>query len=143
MVSYIALNLWKSSTFVFINLYTNMLNGFSGWEAFRGLYKPLFNVLNTTFSVGLYLLLDQSISYNSKSRYAEKKKDAKAHTNPNYDPVNSPQKFSLDTLFRSKAYLNEMGISTNEDDSTNNITDSFRYNRDHLLQNIDLSYYLS
>ena len=105
-----------------------MLNGFSGWEAFRGLYKPLFNVLNTTFSVGLYLLLDQSISYNSRSRYAEKKKDAKAHTNPNYDPVKSPQKFSLDTLFRSKAYLNEMGISTNEDDSTNNITDSFRYN---------------
>ena len=40
-------------------------------------------------------------------------------------------------------YLNEMGISTNEDDSTNNITDSFRYNRDHLLQRIDLTYVLS
>lgn len=47
-------------------LMTNLTNGFSGLAIYTDLYYALFDVLNTVFILGSFLLLDQDVAFNYK-----------------------------------------------------------------------------
>ena len=86
---------------------------------YMGFYNSLYSVMDTTFTNYAFLFLDQTCSFNSEYKYknlegkfeANQNKNIKAHTNPSYDPVRYPQKFSIEALINKKGYMDEMGIS--------------------------------
>jgi hypothetical protein len=128
----VPLNLFKGLIFTTPCVFSNMNNGFSGIAMFDDFYYSLFNVLLTTISVTTYIWLDQSVSLN----YNQYKKTAKpSEKNLNYDPVKG-QTLSLDTLFNREDWIAKNGISVNDDGSTNNLTDYYRYCRDSWIQTL-------
>ena len=57
-VTFLSLALFKATFFMVPIFFVNMSNGFSGLAVYRDLYYALFDVLNTVFMLGSFLMLD-------------------------------------------------------------------------------------
>ena len=111
---------------------------------YMGFYNSLYSVMDTTFTNYAFLFVDQTCSFNSEDKYAANKNTSKkAHSNANYDPVRQPQKFSIEALFNKKGYMDQMGISQNEDGSTNNLTDLYMFTRDYTMNRLNQYFIVS
>lgn len=49
---------------ILVMFLTNCLNGFSAINIISDFYFILFNILNTTFTVGALLIFDQDVAWN-------------------------------------------------------------------------------
>ena len=52
-------------------LYANLYNGFSGVQLYFGFYFSLYNVLNTVFSLGFWLLWDQDVAFDEQKYHTD------------------------------------------------------------------------
>ncbi len=53
---------------ILIMFLTNCLNGFSGINIISDFYFIFFNILNTTFTVGGWLVFDQDVAWDFEKR---------------------------------------------------------------------------
>ena len=63
-VVYVTLNLFKGHAFMVPYFFCNMVNGYSGLATNIAFYYALYTVMNTTFNVAFYMILDQDVSFN-------------------------------------------------------------------------------
>lgn len=77
-ITFLSYALFKSQAFMVPILVVNMTNGFSGLAIYRDFYFALFDVLNTTFMLGGFVLLDQDVAFDSKHY----RNDAKENEDP-------------------------------------------------------------
>ena len=110
------MNVYKGTLIFIANFYQNMFNGFSGLNIFDHYYLKLFNVIITTFCFLFFQIFDYDVEYDENA--TEEK--------PSVAPVKSNKIQTLkiskvQDIFSGNDYLNEIGITINDDGSTNKI----------------------
>lgn len=133
-ITFLSLALFKSQAFMVPILIVNMTNGFSGLAIYRDFYFALFDVLNTTFMLGGFVLLDQDVAFD----FGRFRNDAPRQADPTfkerssaYDPneVQPLKELYQQDFFDQAAMLLMKGVAQNSDGSTNNLAEYTWYSR--------------
>ena len=137
------LTILKGSLFMFMTLFLNSLNGYSGLAAIDFLYFALYCVNSTTLLPILIFIGSSPYTYDFDKLGPEIIK-ADPTKLQNYNPNNkSWYDYLIDIRFINKTdYMIEKGISTNKDESTNNLSHYCWYCRDSLCNNLYNKYKL-
>lgn len=148
-ITFLTLALFKSQTFIVPILFCNMANGFSGLAIYRDFYFALFDVLNTTFMLGGFVMLDQDVAFNFGRYFTnaiknmdEAQKQKKALT---YDPnvKESAKEVYQKDFFDRSAMLADKGVVMNSDGSTDNFAEYTWYSRDTKMKQFKDNYMIN
>ena len=107
--------------------YHNMVNGFSGVLVYDSYYYALFRVSMTNIAQWIQMVFECDVDYDFE-KYGKEIKKANPEKLSKYDPTKWD--WTKITWPDRTQFMEERGISLNDDGSTNNLPEYFWYCRE-------------